>query len=215
MKNTLLLFTFLTLLSSCTDEELIETSWNYSEFKSIDSYQPFEDVKPAYDFDYWELIKHTTDHKETIQFRFGVICKDSNNPRKCTYDFFRMDDTGINFNYDPKNSRAYYYLKSNQQDYNKTWNSVDELKAFLGIIDSEGDALLLAAANGYFFAKDDRYMSGIRKKDDGYDVIGLKTISTCEPLQINKFLLQIDKNGNIKAKDEIIFIDDQKKCIDN
>ena len=213
MKNLLSVITIAAFFYSCTDEDLVETSWNYSGFSEIESYQPFEDVNPAYDFDYWELVKHTPDFPETVQFRFGTICKDSNDPRKCAHNFFRMEETGINFSNNPKSEKVYYYLKSNERDYNKVWNSVEDLKAFLGTIDSEGDALLLAAANGYFFVKDDRYLSGIRKSKNGYDVIGLKIVSTCEPFQINKFLLQIDKNGNIDAKDDAIFVDDQKKCV--
>lgn len=214
MKQLFSLIAIVTILTSCTDEDLIESSWDYSGFSPVESHQPFEDVQPAYDFDYWELVKHSPNQPETVQFRFGTVCKEADNPRKCTYNFFRIEETGIQFAENSEEDQTYYYIKSNQRDYNKVWESVDELKTFLGTIDSEGDALLLAAANGYFFAKDDRYMSGIRKKDDGYDVIGLKIVSTCEPYQINKFLLQIDRNGNIESKDNAIFIDEMKKCTD-
>ena len=214
MRQLFSLIAIVTILTSCTDENLIESSWDYSGFSPIESHQPFEDVQPAYEFDYWELVKHTPDQPETVQFRFGSVCKEANNPRKCTYNFFRMEDTGINFAESTKKDQTYYYLKSNQRDYNKVWESVDDLKTFLGTIDSEGDALLLAAANGYFFVTDDRHMSGIRKNKDGYDVIGLKIVSTCEPYQINKFLLQIDKNGNVDSSDDVIFVDEMKKCVD-
>ncbi len=212
MKNILFLLTIFSLIG-CTDEDIIEASWDYTDFKAINSYQPFQDVKPAYDFDYWELIKHNSNNQEVVQFRFGAICKDANEPMKCAFSFFKMDQMGINFSEGSNSDESYYYLKSNQQDYNKIWDSIEELKSFLGPIDSEGDALLVAAANGYYFEKDDINMSGIRKTNDGYDIIGLKTIKVCEPLQINQYFLKIDKNGNLDATAEKAFIDDEKKCL--
>jgi len=211
MMKKLLFLISIVIVSSCTDEELLESSWEEEKFSPITSNQPFQDVKPAYDFDYWELIWHSGE-EEKVHFRHGSICKDANDPMKCAFKFYRMDETGAGFSGNMTHRDDYYYLKSNEQGYNKVWDEMDELKIFLGMIDSEGDALLLASASGYYFQKDDQFLSGIKKRKNGYELIALKTISNCDPFQVNRVLLRIDKNGNITKSGERVYINEAKEC---
>ena len=200
-------------LTSCMDEDIVSPTWNEDAFEPISSLQPFSDVVPAYDFDYWELVWHS-EQEDFVHFRFGLICKDANDPMKCAQQFYGINQSGQGFQQDQLESGGnYYYLRSNEQGYNKNWYNREELSAFLGAIDSKGDALLVAAANGYYFEKDHRAVSGIKQEGKGYRIIALKTVSTCTPYQVNKVLMEIDQNARLKVLDEAVFISTPTECI--
>lgn len=212
-----LLFSFaivLLTLTSCLNEDLDSVTWEESAFEPISSLQPYEAVAPAYDFDYWELVWHAGEKgEEFVHFRNGSICKDANDPMQCSFQFYYMDRSGAGFDNGSKEpTSSYYFLRSNEQGYNKYWYTREELSVFLGAIDSKGDALLVAASNGYFFGKHDIKASGIRKHQNGYQIICLKTVSNCAPLQINRVLVEVDQNARLTVLDEDVYLREDQAC---
>ncbi|MEL7146929.1 MAG: hypothetical protein AAFO69_11210 [Bacteroidota bacterium] len=212
MKQTLYILLLAATLTSCLDEDIVSPTWNDASFEPIQSLQPFEDAIPAYDFDYWELVWHKPQGDE-VHFRSGVICKDAEDPMDCAQQFYRIRQLGTEF---PKENESganhYYYLRSNEQGYNKYWYDREDLSAFLGAIDSKGDALLIAAANGYHFEKGQRSASGIKQEGNTYRIIALKTVSICAPFQVNKVLLEVDQNANLNVLDEAVYLHEEKSC---
>ncbi|MGB3465214.1 MAG: hypothetical protein WBA74_08090, partial [Cyclobacteriaceae bacterium] len=173
----------------------------------------FETVKPPYDFNYWEIVRPSTEKTGgDIRFRKGMICQSAENPIECSLDFYRTDDSLTETIEEVINNDMPFYIRTNQRNYNRFWLGSDELKKFIGVVDSKGDALLIAAAAGFFFETNDSYMSGIRQTRSGYEIIALKTISECKPLLINQYLLKVDQNGNMEAEAEKVFIDEAKTC---
>jgi hypothetical protein len=84
-------------------------------------------------------------------------------------------------------------------------NSLDELKDFLGNIDSESDAALLTVANGYEFDFNNKEVAGVKKVKDGYEVLCKKRVKSCSPIQYDQFWLHISTNGTITIKKEILY----------
>ena len=217
MKQVLSLILLAVSLTSCVDEDIVSPSWNEDSFEPINSLQPFSEVIPAYDFDYWELVHHV-DQKDFVQFGNGSICKDAEDPLLCASQFYQIEISQLNDERPLTQNNGgdnYYYLRSNEQGYNKYWHSREEISAFLGAIDSKGDALLIAAFNGYFFEKEDTSSSGIRQDEKNYHIIALKVVSRCSPYQVNKVLLEVDQNARLKILDERIHAIDAHACLDD
>jgi len=78
----------------------------------------------------------------------------------------------------------------------KFWTSISDVTTFLGAIDTKNEALLLAHFMGLFFRFDDKE-NGIKENTDSYVIHAFRYISTCSPVQLDRFSLKIYKNGEI------------------
>jgi len=194
-KMTAFLFALI-LFASCEEEE-ISTITNDGTFVPFESDQPFEDVNLAYSFDYWELVWKDREGNEFVHFRQGHKCKNPIKEDDCLAKFEQLNSEGTGFGVGENG--GHYFIRSNESGYNKTWDSLEELEDFLGHIDSRGDALLKSAVHGYYFEKNEPSLSSIRRIKDRYQIIALKTVSHCDPVQVDKFLLEIDKLGDISV----------------
>lgn len=209
MRTLLIITVTAFLFTSCLEDDVPAVSWDHTKFSKIEAEMPFSSVSPSYDFDYWEVVSPSDDPEGKILFRKGLICREAENPINCTLDFYGKGRKELAAHLA---GNAPFYIRTNQKGYNKLWQDRDEILKFTGIVDSEGDALLIAAAYGYFFEIGDTWMSGVRKRNDGYEIIALKTVNNCQPRLINQYLLKVDRNGNISANAEKVFIDEEEAC---
>ncbi|MCA9645810.1 MAG: hypothetical protein KC492_34200, partial [Myxococcales bacterium] len=76
-------------------------------------------------------------------------------------------------------------------------DDLDELKAFLGPIDTEGEATLIAWAEGYNPGTCDELKKGTKKTKDGFELVVEKMTADC-PIEISEMKLKISTNGELK-----------------
>lgn len=93
----------------------------------------------------------------------------------------------------------------------KFLSTYDDCMEFLGPIDCPEDALFVAYLNGYYFEYKD-WLFGIKEENNNFQIVACKPISMCAPMQLNKFLLEIDSSGNIKILNQEIIFKDYQRC---
>lgn len=93
------------------------------------------------------------------------------------------------------------------------WDSIDALKAFLGPVDSEEEAALLVNANGFSWEPDNKEAGAIRQVGEEYELIALKTVRFCTPVQMDRFLIRIDRGGGLGILGEQVFTRMDNSCV--
>jgi len=78
----------------------------------------------------------------------------------------------------------------------KFWTNMSDVSTFIGAIDTKNEALLLAHFMGFFFKYDDKE-NGIKENGDSYVIHAFRYVSTCSPVQLDRFSIKIYKNGEI------------------
>ncbi|MCA9626649.1 MAG: hypothetical protein KC766_03235 [Myxococcales bacterium] len=77
-------------------------------------------------------------------------------------------------------------------------SSIDELKAFLGPLDTEGDAILMAWAEGYNIGTCADLEKNLKQTKDGYELVTEKMTADC-PIEISEFKLKIATDGSVSV----------------
>ncbi len=107
---------------------------------------------------------------------------------------------------------CYYYIASVRNGAVDAWSGSEGLGAFLGTIDAEADAILLARAHDYHWGSE-KNTAAIRAVADGYELIVLKTVEFCDPVQTNLYLLYISAAGSLAERQSAIWERESGVCI--
>jgi hypothetical protein len=99
----------------------------------------------------------------------------------------------------------FHYIVTAENNKPKVYTDLSALHKFLGEIDSDGDAALLAFAYGYEFDYNNKDAAAVRKVNDGYEVLCKKLVRNCNPIQYNQLWLHISTKGTITIKQEVIY----------
>ena len=108
---------------------------------------------------------------------------------------------------------SHNYFVSKIDDQIQIYNDPESVISFLQPIDSPSDALMVAFAQGYYFRYGDSTAGGIKYLGDKYQVIVLKLVEICVPVQIDKYLLEINSDGDIEILEIDIYEQDYGSCI--
>jgi len=89
----------------------------------------------------------------------------------------------------------------------------EAFRVFVLPIDTPNEAVVLASLSGYSVACSNPDEGGIRAASDGYEVLGTKLTSSCDPIETSLFLLNIDKNGTVTEADSEVIESTSGACI--
>jgi len=200
MKNKLIIIFMIAILAACEKDEKI----NDEGFKPISEESVFDSLQLQNDYTYYEI----RDNYCFDSTKYHVIYSKGTKPY--------IDSVFSNPN------RGFFYSNGDLCMFNNilTYNGAGyafletytEIINFLGSIDSKGDALFIAHLNRYYFKYNDKEF-GIKEDKDGYLVYACKLVSACLPVQTDKFLLKIDRYGNIEILEQTVLSKDDKACI--
>lgn len=217
--NLFLIYLLTSAFISCDNQEDIKTNnskiiVNLEEFKPITNPHPYKNINIDSLINYWEFIYSEEYEFNKIILSTGNKCQNSKNQDECMsqYDSIKSDAEGF-IKDDCLPSNCFYYIKYQKNNTNDIITNSTELKAFLGDIDTPSEAILLAASNNYRFNTTKKEIGGIKETPSGYEILMTKLVSDCLPVQTNRFLLQVDKNGTITVLDEEIYSRDDNGCI--
>ena len=210
MKISILFFT-LVLFVSCSTDDTISTK----DFEPISEEYPFRDLDAGIENNYWELVQAFVngpdDFNEKIIGQNGVLCaseeddmcKEEFNNLKPEYGFAPSCLPGL----------CFYYLKYQANNENNLVASTDDLLQFLGAINTKEEALLWIRANDYYYRINDIDGGAIKATNSGFELILLKTVSYCTPIQTNRYHLKLTANGDIEVLKEKVFSVDKNSCV--
>jgi hypothetical protein len=103
------------------------------------------------------------------------------------------------------------YLIINRGDEMTVVGTREAMLELLGPVDSAAEAVFAAALRGYSIRCDDPD-GGVRAANGGFEVLGTKVTSGCEPVETTQYLLSIDASGQI-IELETDVIDSSSGCI--
>jgi hypothetical protein len=167
-----------------------------NDFRSIPHFDEldFSKIVPSMATDYWELRSQHVDIA-TGGFQFWAIATGGSLEKGQLPDTIqaKIDSTHVSEGFGtacyPYYSCFFYYIVFVHDNGISTAASVDELRQFLGFIDSETEALMLARANDYYWSPESN-VGEIRRVNDGFEIIALKALSLC-PIDIDRFVLHV------------------------
>lgn len=210
MKKLILISTLIFLIS-CSSDDAITTDG----FEPITERYPFHDLDPAMATDYWELnyvvANGGYNNEEEIIIQKGILC-DQAEESVCVKEFQELQPE-FGFASGCLPGLCFYYLKYQVNSQNHLVNSKDKLLEFLGTINTKEEALLWVRAHGYRFGVNNIKTGAIKVTNSGFELIVLKTVSFCTPIQTNRYHLRIKPNGDIEILKEVVFSRDEDSCV--
>jgi hypothetical protein len=196
MKFRYLFFVFalLQLLHSCSTDD-----FDLDGFESIAASDVFATIQPNRDYDFFEFrlsfCGETTDF--SVNHTFGEACKDAEDTAECLDELNNLMPENVGFDIGCLPSCCSRYVVAQENDTNILFDTIEELKMFLGPIDSVSDALILAEASGYYYIYDELNESAIKETSNGFEVMALVLTSDCAPIIIEQHVLRINQRGDV------------------
>jgi hypothetical protein len=201
--TTTLPFVFLVLISSACKDDDSKISVNLDEFEQITEEYPYTNVSTKQAIDYWELVSSLS--SEEALFSAGTKCVNSSSEAACIYNFNAAISENTGFSTGCLPSYCFKYIRYQSKDEISLVTNADDLIKFLGEIDTKSDAILLTSAYNYYFYTTKKEAGAIKEVKDGYEILTTQLVKFCSPIQTNRFLLKVSRNGKIKILKEEIY----------
>ena len=201
---------FFSLFLGCNKSD---DSLDVSGFKAISQPMIFESLAPAKPYDFYEFRNGDCVDKEYFRIihTVGTACPSTTGD--CTEDLNTLvsEVQGYSIGCLPGCCADYVVAREGNDFF--LFDTLEEFQSFLGTIDSESDALNLIEAMGYFYRYDDVGASGIKTTSSGYQIIALRTVKYCLPVQTDQFLLDISFEGVVTIIEQRTFNVSEGVCV--
>lgn len=157
-------------------------------------WQVGEALSPSESTDGWVMVMMGSDARfgeiaPSIQSSFGEPCGSASRPEACRASLTEPFDQALRVEGFQVGSRRWQLIATNDDELHRI-SSVDSLKAFLGPIDSAGDAKMLTWALGYT-----PVCPSPIPRADGFEVHSRQTVSDC-PITTEEVTLTISTDGS-------------------
>ena len=205
------------------NDESADKFWkdvNLDAFKTLPLLENLDwnQIKSAEAVTYWELRQASSmvelGDTYTVIGATGNKCGAADDKARCLSEFDALRPLPPKgFGADCHPGFCFEYFVSNSGNENKVWNNIDALKAFLGPVDSGEEAALLVNANGFYWERDNKEAGAIRQAGEEYELIALKTVRDCAPVQTDRFLIRIDREGALGILREQVFTRMANACV--
>jgi hypothetical protein len=185
MKNQLFFIVVSTILIGCTKDN----GNSFKGFTPISEESTYDSLQVQGKYDYFEIRNNYCFNLKIYDILYSAGIKPSADSVFSNADegvFYSHGDICMFINILIYDGTEYYFLKS-----------YSEILDFFGPIDCKADALMLAYINGYFFEYNDKEF-GIKEDSDYFLLYAYELVSSCSPIELDRFLLKIDIHGNIQ-----------------
>ena len=200
MRNQLIILAAFIFLMACKKDVIIQ----HEGFVPISEESVYHSLQVQGNYEYYE-IRNNYCFDST---RYDVIYSEGIKPY--TDSIFSAANEGVF--YSSGDLCMYNNILLYDGNEYRFLNTYADIIDFLGPVDCTGDALFVAHLNGYYFKYDDTEF-GIKEVTGGFLIDAFKLISACTPLQTDKFLIKIDRNGEISIQDQAVWFKDDNACI--
>lgn len=93
-----------------------------------------------------------------------------------------------------------YVIATTRGDTVEAVSSLEQLKLFLGTIDTAQEAMLIALAHSYTLDCSDKTMGSVKKIGDSWEVLARKGIACGKGSAITRYYLSIDADGSLTER---------------
>jgi hypothetical protein len=189
------------------------------EFKKIDFDWKIDvienigrNLNPNQKYEYWSLLRSSNGGHEHVDILHEGGMTDNRSLIDLSYSQEGFIVRGHHATY------AYYIIAVEKGQVSKIKNTED-LKLFLGNIDTMEEALLLTQIKEFGIDYCDERGGSYRKTKDGFEFYLMKSNSTgslviLEDLKNTQYLVSVDNTGNSKSKSCGVYCQGKKECID-
>lgn len=176
------------ICNGCTYSKIVINSDEYCALPKISC----NDISPSAGNVCWALVENGMAGWDSILYA-SEPCEPAfrNVKRKFVVGF---DETGLPV-------PSYKYIVTYDQEKATYWSTADSVRLFLGEINNISEALLLASANDYSANGE----SAWKTEADGYSLILFKLVKKRFPVQVDKFLLKVAKDGHIQINGREVY----------
>lgn len=188
----------------------IETFTQLSDLEELDVAGDVMLAEPA---TYWELRRTSPGGTEpTIVLSAGEKCAEAADPEACS---MQLEQTTVEEGFGPScpPGDCYQYIVVNRGDTIETIASPDDLKTFLGDIDTITEAALMAHADEYTWDITDPAAGSIRQTEDGYELLVLELVEDCDPIVTDRVQITVSTGGEVEEVRRQIFSAQCGACI--
>lgn len=158
-------------------------------------------IRPAEPYDYWELRESFEGERHDVIGSGGVRARPEIDPEILA----AFDSVTVSAGFAPfcLPGHCFRYIASILGASIETWQTAQQVAVFLGTIDTREEAILLALAHDYHWGAT-KETGAIRAIPQGYELVVLKTVSFCDPVQTDRFILHVLGSGRLEvAKSEV------------
>lgn len=207
MKKSILCVIIFLCFFACSKDDNIDLSG----FEPIASNVPYSDLNASENLNYFELVRGP-EELINVSFQEGTLCPDDPDYEGCLSAFLSiLPENGFRSGCHP--ASCFYFIRYQENSENHLVDTDEKLLDFLGDIDTKSEALLWVFAHEYYFEANNVNAGGIKQVSDGFELIMLKTVSYCTPVQSNRFHLNINKNGEITIVKEEVYSVEENACV--
>jgi hypothetical protein len=185
---------------------------DFTEFSALPPLEQLDAsaVEPAVATDLWELRRSDFGEIQEVLLTGGESGRDGVDP--AVLAAFDSVSPGFGFGILCLPGDCFYFLASVRGGTIEAWTTAEDVKAFLGTIESPEEAALVALADGYFW-QDELESGAIRGRDGGWDLVVLRLVSSCDPIRTDQFLLRISSDGDLAVRDSRVWASADGACI--
>jgi hypothetical protein len=168
----------------------------------------FSTIQPAQGITYWELrygfrtCQACNDPADSVVASGGTVTRAQLDAGTRTALAALRPPTGFAQGCLP--SQCFFYIAAVQNGNVVSFNTVAALKSFLGVINTEAEAVLLLRASGFWWdpAGED---TGMKTTGTGWEFVVLETVRFCAPIQTDRVRLRISAAGALREVDREVF----------
>lgn len=207
-----LVLTFNLAFSQTADEnakefEKIDFDWTIDVIENIG-----RNLNPNQKYEYWALLRSSNGGHEHVDILHEQGITENRNLIDLSYNQDGFIVRGHHATY------AYHIIAVENGKVSKIKNTED-LKLFLGKIDTMEEALLLTQIREFGIDYCDERGGSYRKTNDGFEFYLMKSNSTgslviLESLENTQYLVSVNNSGIVNSKSCGVYCQGKKECID-
>ena len=171
----------------------------------------YDEVTTSRSFDYWELRLGGFEENFEVIASGGSIERDAVDPNLLAEFDATTTEDGFSIGCLP--AYCFKYIASIDGTEIELWDSIEELVEFLSPIETAEEAILVALAHDYHWHPEDKKAGAIREQADHFEMIALKLVKFCVPVQTDRFLLTVDRAGELEIVASEVWEQDDLVCI--
>ena len=161
----------------------------------------YSSVHPARAYDLWELRESFEGVAAEIIGTGGAVGRGGLDPDLLRE--FDCVDVGSGFGNYCLPGNCFRFIASLRERTVDVWQNAEDVRSFIGSIDTQEDAVLLVLAHGYIWGTE-KDGAAIRTVGARYELVVLRMVSFCTPVQTDRYLLQVTQDGQvIELKSEV------------
>jgi hypothetical protein len=167
------------------------------EFNHVPAFEAtnYEGITPLMQFDHWQLRQQIAGPDWAVLAQGG------------DRDFSELSDAerqqlvnapvvdGFTLDCQPGTCKRHFI--SLVRDSVKVWARPADAIKFLGTIETQTEAVLVARAHGFAFSATDKRLGGVLRIGDDFLLLAFKTTSTCNPIATTRYLLRIIQDATL------------------